>query len=104
MTRLPDVAASPDFLFERLAAGEPVMRGPGFRVAFERASGLRHAIEFVDPRGSAGTLESTQSGPRFVSVASARGFEPADTARAGNPIYQDVVPHALPEDGRSGVC
>ncbi|MFI5454998.1 MAG: hypothetical protein ACHRXM_06060 [Isosphaerales bacterium] len=106
MTEVRYGAPSPEFSFQGLAAGEPVMCGPGLQVAFTRANdGLGHSLRLPGTHGSK-TGEPIQPVPDLVSVAPApvHDLEQADPSRVLNPVYQELVRHELPMDHDPGLC
>jgi len=106
MTEVRGGAPSPEFSYQGLAAGEPVMCGPGLHVAFARANdGLVHSLRLPGTHCSKAG-ETIRPGQDLVPVATVpvHSLEPADPSWVLNPVYQELVRHELPEDRGPGLC
>jgi hypothetical protein len=91
-----------EFWFEQTASETVVMRGPGIAIVFRHGTGLVHSLRIEAGSSSA----AIASAPWLIQAASVpeQDAEQLDRRRIGNPLYQELVPHALADDQRSGIC
>jgi hypothetical protein len=103
MTEVRRTAATPEFSYQQLAEGEPVMCAPGLHVAFQRESGIQHSLRLTGGH-SAAAGAILRPGQLVVSVAPANAVGPGDPVCLLNPVYQELVRHELPVERGPGLC
>ena len=106
-----------DFWFDHVQPGSLVLHAPGISLVFSRDRGLAHAL-WVDSGSAAPAigLESwlVRSGEftdQEIEEAQGRRKNPHPVPRPeregaiiDNPVYQEIVPHELAHERRTGVC
>ncbi len=92
----------PEFWYEELAS-QTAMHAPGVTIWLSRSSEVAHSLrltrasEHADESGGSRTLF-------FVHSILQKDADQRDPTRVLNPVYQEMVPHELPDGLRPGLC
>jgi len=93
---------NPEFWYEHLAS-VTTMHGPGVTIALVRSSRVVHSLLLTGP-SEQGDGTRDQGPLVWVDSAPENGAQQLDPTRVFNPVYQELVPHELPEELRPGLC
>jgi hypothetical protein len=91
-----------EFWYEEHAS-TPAMHGPGVTIAFCRSNSIVHSLRlWASPlRGDGQDAATSQV---FVRSTGEDGAHELDPTRVLQPVYQELVPHELPEELGTGLC